>query len=444
MSNDYKAIVAKLTNLRPIEGKDRIQLATVLGYQLIVGKDAVEGSIGIYFQPNSQISEEYAQVNDIIKRKDGDGNPAGGMFESNRKVRSIKLGGEKSEGYFAPLSSLEYTRYNLSKLKEGDMFDTLNDKEICRKYVVRRNPASLRSHQKPLRRCLPSFPEHVDTDSYKYKSHLINNGDLVTITAKLHGTSHRYGHVAEVIELKHNWFNKLLIKLGASIPKEQVVHNYVHGSRRVVLDDSKPGYYGSNDFRRKLFKDVHLHKGEVLYGELVGWVDENTPIMAPQDTTKLKDKEITKKFGDKMVYTYGCVPGEIAFYVYRICMTNEDGVQVDLSWNDVKRRCNELGLKHVPEIYSNWIVNSPTYQSSCLNSLTSMLSSIVDGISGKEAVPDSIDPTHLREGVVVRVDSIKGTMWLKYKSFWFGVLEGYGDENAIMDMETAEDYIWNT
>ena len=49
-----KAIVAPVT-VRPHPNADRVQLADVLGYQVVVGLDVKTGDLGILFPPDSQL-----------------------------------------------------------------------------------------------------------------------------------------------------------------------------------------------------------------------------------------------------------------------------------------------------------------------------------------------------------------------------------------------------
>src|SRR5690606_14492257 len=84
------------------------------------------------------------------------------------------------------------------------------------------------------------------------------------------------------------------------------------------------------------------------------YVDENTRIMPPHSTESLKkDVELKELLGGTipkhMEYNYNCISGQNDIYVYRITQTNIDGESVDLSWPQVKRRCRELGVKHVVE-----------------------------------------------------------------------------------------------
>jgi hypothetical protein len=57
------------------------------------------------------------------------------------------------------------------------------------------------------------------------------------------------------------------------------------------------------------------------------------------------------------------------------------------------------------------------------NALIERVSAMTDGISGAEALPSHIDPSHIQEGVVIRYESDSGTDWLKSKSFVFLQLE---------------------
>ena len=63
---------------------------------------------------------------------------------------------------------------------------------------------------------------------------------------------------------------------------------------------------------------------------------------------------------------------------------------------------------------------------------------LVNGETGSEALPSWTDPSHIREGVVIRIESEEGITWLKEKSWVFGVLEGYlKDKEDYVDTEES-------
>lgn len=174
---------------------------------------------------------------------------------------------------------------------------------------------------------------------------------------------------------------------------------------------------------------ISLHKGEVIYGEIAGYTETGSPIMATQNVSALKDKSLRTMFGDSMTYTYGCLIGECRVFVYRITQVNEDGHVVELSWPAVRQRCRELSLETVPTLATFYLAGD-------IDSLERVVAGLTDGESGPHL--STLDSRHIREGVVVRWESEYGTGWLKNKSFTFGVLEGYLKESdEYVDAEEA-------
>jgi hypothetical protein len=125
-----------------------------------------------------------------------------------------------------------------------------------------------------------------------------------------------------------------------------------------------------------------------------------------------------------MKYTYNCLPGQADFYVYRIAMADEEGNLVELSWPQVKKRCRELGAKFCPDF------GLLPYTVSKKEGIAELEEIVENFNSGA----DPIDPSHIREGVVVRVDQPDGSVrFLKSKNYFFKVLESI--------IKANEDYI---
>lgn len=422
----YKAVVTRIYT-RPLEGADKLVIGSCGSYQVIVGKDTQDGQLGVFFEQDGQLSEEFATKNDLVRRKNDDGTPAGGMFEPNRRVKAIKLRGAKSEGFWCPLDKLAYV--GPVSLKEGDQFDELNGHKICGKYFT---PATQRSGKGryKIQRDNPMFHKHIETGMFKRESNSIPDNATIYITEKLHGTSQRYGHVQDDEPvLTWRWVPAFFKRL-IGLPETRKVWRHLVGSRNVVLEHREgTGFYGDESFRYEAVKGVALHKGEVMYGEVVGYDDGGKPIMATQDLSSLKDKRIKARFGDRSEYSYGCLPGTRKFYVYRITQVNEDGHAVELSWLQVLKRCKELGLYSVPELHRFTLVHRDYLQA-----LVEETTEHSDG----QPHHSMLDSRHLREGVVVRWESEHGTGWLKNKAFTFGVLEGYLKESDdYVDVEEA-------
>lgn len=413
----YNVIVCKIKT-RSHPNADKLQLGLAHGYQVIVSLETQDNELGVFFGPDGQLSEEFCKANDLISRIDENGNKTGGYFSDKRRVRSQKFRGEKSDGFWCPLSYLKFTGFDISSLKEGDQFNELNNIPICNKYYTPATLRQLKNKVGKLRKQNSYFAKHVDTKQFKHNVYAIPKNSILYFTEKMHGTSSRKSFVLDIKEkirpFPFNFFMK---------PKIIEKYDFLLGTRNVILNHSdKPGFYGNDQFRHNIAEKVKgfLHKGEVIYGEIVGYTTENSPIMSPQPIT---DKELKKVFGEKMHYKYGCVDGTCDFYVYRITRVNEDNNVIDLSWPQIKKRCQELNIKIVPELFDPIVYNGNYVD------LIELVESMIEGKS-------TVDPSHIREGVCIRVENEKGIDFLKAKSYTFGVLEGYiKDADDYVDLE---------
>ena len=454
--------VVKVENLRPHENADRLQIATFFGNDTCVGLNTALGEIGIYFPTDLQLSVEYCDANNLVRKKDENGNNIGGYMDPDkRNVTAVRLRGERSDGLYMPLSSLEFTGVNMDDLNIGDMITIVNGIEICRKYIPRGNKRRdggqsegnrTRKKKVPV---APLFAEHADTEQLAYNLAAFKPGDQVEISLKMHGTSQRTGYLPTLKGYKKNILDYILRREGTPIYD----WGYITGTRRTVLENYDNGYYGNNEFREihsKVFEGK-LHKGETVYYEVVGFTTTGTPIMSSSSNAKLNDKEFIKQYGDTTVFSYGCEPTgrktmygkdeegtfsieqdapQSDMYVYRMTMTNEDGVTVEYTPDFMRYRCEQMGIKCVPVFYKGYIPENPG-------------STNDDTISAGEWImnkaerfcdgPDPIGSTHIREGVVVRIINRPKFAAYKHKNFSFKVLEGIIKSSAeTPDMEEAE------
>lgn len=451
----YCGYITKLKNVRKHSNADRLLIGECFGNTVVVGLDYKDGQLGVYFPTDGQLSEEFCKVNDLVRRKDENGNPAGGYLDPDkRNIKAVKLRGEKSDGLFLPLTSLaNFT--TISDLREGDTITILNGIEICKKYIPRSNHRSGGSHGQAKRakaNFAPTFYEHVDTEQLAYNLHKFKTGDVVELTLKMHGTSGRTGYLP-LTKMKRNWLDKILHRAG----KEYKEYGYVTGTRRVVLDDKHDGgYYDDNSFRHAMAAKFEgkLRKGEVVYYEIVGFVNENTPIMSSCNNSKIKDKEFSKQYGAETVFSYGCertgdfepaydsenatnyVAPRCEVYVYRMTMVNEDGDVVEMSPDQMRLRCEQMGVNCVP-VFERFIIpenpgeiltdkNGETGYGVC-SAGEYVLRKVEQYFDG----PDPIGKTHIREGVVARIVNRPDIAVYKHKNFHFKVLSGIAIEEAV-------------
>lgn len=430
----YEAIITPLINLRQHPNADRLLLANAAGYQVVVGKDTQEGILGAFFPCDGQLSHAFCSVNNLYRHADLNFNPKAktGFFDDNRRVRAQKFRGEISEGFWIELNKLAFTGQDLSTLKENTLFTKLNEVLICSKYYTKATMQAMVGKKKTRRSkkgfnpdSIPSFAEHWDTKQLRMMISHIPEDAILYLSAKCHGTSGRTGHLVQ--EKNLNWFqrfwNKSIGKLGLAFKDHKWI--IVSGTRRVVLDPFKTdqrGYYSGTTFRSQVhqkFVALKTPRNITWYYEIVGFDDNKKPIMPPHP---IEDPNLKKIYGDTMIYRYGCLPGQHKVLVYRITIATDEGRIFDLPVQQIKQLCKYYGLETVPYLEG-------PFQFPGKEALVRKCKALSDG-------PDPIDSTHIREGIVIRVEAEHITDY-KYKGDTFSILEGIA-KNSDFFVDTEE------
>lgn len=455
----YKAYVVEVKELRPHNNADRLQIATFFGCDTSVSLNVKVGDLGVYFPTDGQVSKEFAEANDLLRRKDENGKPCGGFLDPDkRNIKAIRLRGEKSDGVYLPITCLE-SFGDISTLKPGDTITVFNGHEICKKYIPRgqrvnsgRVGNKTRKHTIPI---APLFMEHADTEQLAYNLDAFKPGDEIEITLKMHGTSQRTGYLPKLVGYKRSVWDKITKKPGKPIYD----WGYVSGTRRVVLSDYDGGYYGSDKFREQHAKafEGKLMKGETVYYEVVSYTDTGIPIMPSAKTPK----EYIKEYGEKMEFSYGKTEGS-DIYVYRMTLTNEDGFVVEYSPEFMRYRCEQMGIKYVP-VFAKGVIDmdGTVHYTDYINEENGSICIGREQVEGDpytwtytpgesvktlaERFYDGADPigkTHIREGVVVRITNRTKFTAFKHKNFCFKVCAGIAVETiANSKTEVSDDML---
>ena len=386
------AFYTKVQKVRPHSNADRLDVATVFGMDTIVTKDTWKaGDYCIYFANGGVISSQYLAVNNMYRHSELNADKAvAGYFEDNGRVKTMKLRGEMSDGIIMRPESLYgfVTPGEVKQFADNWEIDKIGNFTLAQKYIPRykKGPSGAGNAKRNKKKLIP---EHIDTNQLNYNLRRFEGPCEVSISYKLHGTSGRFA------ALRRPWW-----KFWA--PK------FVSGSRRVEFlsfNDKNGGFYGTNQFR----KDYHdklakiIPPGYTLYFEIVGWVNEDTPIMPIYNTNKL-DKELQKEFGPQMIFSYGCEQGKNEIYLYRVTYDDRE-----LSPEEIFKFGEKYNIPVVPFCV---IPSRPGWHDWTQ----------IDGVEELEEAlqyqfqdyRDRLDPSHLLEGVVVRRKNELGT-WEAYK-----------------------------
>lgn len=110
------AQIVKVTNIRPIEGADKIELANVLGWEVVVKKDEFKvGDLGVYFTIGAVLDVNNPDTN----------------FLQGKVLKTKKIRGVLSQGLLGPLVWLKNVGYDMENISENnDVTDILNVKKF--------------------------------------------------------------------------------------------------------------------------------------------------------------------------------------------------------------------------------------------------------------------------------------------------------------------------
>jgi hypothetical protein len=415
-SDTNNAIITQLSNVRKHPNADRLKLATVLGTQVIVGLDAKDGDIVVYFDSNLRLSPEYLHWNNLYSNKEMNRDIfQKGYFGKNGRVRAQKFRGELSNGFVMPVKTLGFipeVMKNFPALEVGDEFTHINGVMICEKYVIQETPPPRSGHYKKWTIPTHMFHQHWDTKQLMREKDSIPSESVLYVEEKIHGTSARTCYALcstgkrwwQFWKPRHEW------KVVSGTRRMDHIGNHIPLVRREIEQKVAP----------------HLHKGEQIYYEIYGFDSGEQIYYEIYGFDSEGGKPIQTGF------TYGCSPRQYKAMLYRVTITTPDGYCIDLDREQVYKRAEELGLEK-PTLLSKVFYTGPGIADiPGVIEPYSQLNSLVKLCEGKFA----LDANTMREGIVIWFKNIYGN-WhcLKHKSEEFLIKESELRDQEIGDVE---------
>jgi len=302
--------VGQITEIRPIEGADNIELAIVGGWNAITKKGE--------FNPGSLVA--IATTDAVIPQELSDKMGVTSYLRKGQRVRTVKLRGVYSECLIIPIIHIK-----ASSIRDGrDLMDELN----ITKFEPPVKQVQLASGKKVRYSENPNFKIYYKFPNLKNVTGLFNEENAVQITRKLHGTNARYG----IVKRKNiGFFTKFKKFFGNKWPE----YEFVVGSHNVEKGSDSQGFYDTNvwyeiadkyEIKQKLWDFVKetgtpegIGEGFCIYGEIYG-------------------------AGIQKNYEYGLK--DIKFSIFDVTLS---GDYVPTGWTEEYAR--ELDLDHVEVLY---------------------------------------------------------------------------------------------
>lgn len=446
---EYCSSIVRIGELFPIEGKDRIVKTLVNGLSIVVGKSEFRtGDVAVYCANETCLHELFLHLNDMYDDRELNSNPENkGYINHHGRVRMIRLGGVPSYGILLhPDSIARFINEPEDKVRAfleshvGEDFDEINGERFIQVYVPpvkERTPVPKSDRrQKKLDRFKMlidgSFRFHYDTSQLAKNMGDINPDDSLFISNKLHGTSGIFSNI--LTNVPTPWYRRLWRKLTGKDPYDKA-YNIVYSSRTVIKNQyinpkQKDGGYYSDDvwgyWAKKL--DGYIPKDHCIYGEIVGFTPNGTPIQKG--------------------YDYGCSPDGLVRSKLMIYRMTENGHELDIP--EVSGFGEQLEtflpgeiirfplMYHgtLKELYPDLDVNGHWHE----NVLERLKNEKKFGMEELEPMCMQKVP---REGFVVRKENDPIAEAWKLKTDKFRMREASQIDAGEVDIETAEGYVPN-
>lgn len=95
----YCAYITRIKNLRKHSNADRLLCGECFGNTVIVGLDTQPNELGVYFPVDGKLGVEFAKKHDLLRRKDENGNPAGGYLDPDkRNIKALNCVAKRATG----------------------------------------------------------------------------------------------------------------------------------------------------------------------------------------------------------------------------------------------------------------------------------------------------------------------------------------------------------
>lgn len=313
MDSTFKVPYTVIKEIKPHPGADRLELAFVYGFQVVVRKDQYKVGDKVVYAPIDSVIQNAKLENHLF--------PIDVKVKlNNSRIRQIRLRGLASQGMLIDPKEVSDWVLEDDLILENDLAESLG---IVKYEPPEKGPAQTvgKGGHRNKKEDHPQFHKFNGLGNVKWFPELFQEGEQVCIQEKLHGTHARAGKLPYVA-------NTLWKKLKKFLHLAPEFEN-VYGSNNVEISSRSNyvGYYGE-DLYGKAFDKIRafdkIPNGHAIYGEVIG-------------------PDIQKN------YTYGLE--EQRFILFDVKYLKEDGSLGWLSPEQVEAFAIEHCFEYVPVLY---------------------------------------------------------------------------------------------
>ncbi len=251
--------ICKITKIAKHPNADRLDIATVKGWNCIVGRDNHKvGELVIYCPPDCIIPSNIIEQYNLE------------FLKKNGRVGTIKLRKYISQGLILNLDCLPGLRTSQGHpIRFGLGSDVAKVLGIT-KYEPPVN-TSFSGNLPSKKKRNPLFDKYTEIENIKNFNTVFKEGDEVVITEKIHGTNFRAGTLP--INPGYTLIDKIKYLINKYVFKKK--YEFVYGSHNVQLTglNKRKNFYGEDVYGRiaEKYKLAEIiPKDYILYGEIYG------------------------------------------------------------------------------------------------------------------------------------------------------------------------------
>jgi len=197
---EYNVEVVQLGPITAHPNADRLEIAQVLGTECCIQKGAFkEGDLVLWFPPNVLIPETVADKLGVVNYLKHSLYP-GDTVQTHCRVAACRLRGVPSYGFItsitsAQLATVEPTQFDLATAKPGDNVDDYFGATKYTPPVNGQGAPRAKGFNGDAAPDHPNFHRYTDIDNYYKYAKAFEDGLMVRVTEKLHGSNARLGLV---------------------------------------------------------------------------------------------------------------------------------------------------------------------------------------------------------------------------------------------------------
>lgn len=175
--------ITTVESVKPHPNADKLEIAQILGWQVVVGIGSVQaGDRVIYVPPDTVVPRYFAERWGVANHLHSvpDSYPA-----DSGRVKAIKLRGEPSYGFVVPGTTESSPAYMVNGDNVADYFNLMKYEPPVHVGSGNDGSASIPEH--------PLFQRYTDIENLRHYPDILQPGEPVHITEKLHGCNTRIG-----------------------------------------------------------------------------------------------------------------------------------------------------------------------------------------------------------------------------------------------------------